>query len=101
MDKEAPVDPYAACLTDEAASLEGKVRHEMVKYVVKELAPYTGDEEDWLAWKDGTITLFTLTGRRIVLEENFYSEAPRLGWSHRQVARIRKARSFQLIKRMM
>ena len=58
----------------------------MIKSAVKELAPHTGDGEDWLACKNYTIALFTLTGRRIVLKENFYLEARRLGWSHRQVA---------------
>ena len=72
---DMPVDPYAPCLTDEAAALEGKVRQEMMKSAVKELRPYSGDGEDWLAWKNDTITLFTLAGRRIVLEENYYMEA--------------------------
>ena len=83
---DMPVDPYAPCLTNEAAALEGKVRQEMMKSAVKELRPYTGDGKDWLAWKNGTITLFTLAGRRIVLEENYYVEAQKLGWTQRQIA---------------
>ena len=86
MDKEAPAGPYAACLTDEAATLEGKVRREMMKSAVEELVPNTGNGEDWLEWKNDTITLVTLAGRRVVLEENFYSKARRLKWTHRQVA---------------
>ena len=85
MDTDMPVDPYAPCLTNEAAALEGKVRQEMMKSAIKELRPYTGDGEDWLAWKNDTITLFTLARKRIVLEENFYVEAQKLGWSQRQI----------------
>ena len=35
--------------------------------------------------ENGTITFFTLAGRRIVLEENFYLEAQKLGWTQRQI----------------
>ena len=80
------VDPYSASLTAEAAAIEEKLRQEMMKSAVKELAPYSGDGEEWLSWKDDTITLFTLAGRRIVLEENFSAEAQRLGWSPQQIA---------------
>ena len=57
------VDPYSASLTTEAAAIEEKLRQEMMKSAVKELAPYSGDGEEWLSWKDDTITLFTLAGR--------------------------------------
>jgi hypothetical protein len=55
--------------------IEKKLRQEMMKSAVKELAPCSGDGEEWLSWKGDTITLFTLSGRRIVLEENFSAEA--------------------------
>jgi hypothetical protein len=58
----------------------------MMKSAVKEPAPCSGDGEEWLSWKDDTITLFTLAGRRIVLEENFSTEAQKLGWSPQQIA---------------
>ena len=85
-DEIRPVDPHAAGLTSEAELSELKVREAMMKSAVKDLSPWSGNNEDWLQWKADTVTCFALAGRRMILEENFKEKAQDDGWPVGEIA---------------
>jgi hypothetical protein len=85
-DGDAPVDPYASSLTDEARIAEGKIRESMLKSALKEISPFSGLNEDWLQWKNDSLACFTLAGRRMVLKDEFRERARDNGWSAEQIS---------------
>ena len=73
------VDLYGENLTDESRDTEMRIRGKMLEAASKTLTPFSGDEDDWFAWRDRTITAITVAGRRMVLDENFAAKASDAG----------------------
>ena len=74
------VDLYAPNLTEEAAETESKLRSKMLESAAKTFTTFSGNEGEWMIWRNKTVTANTIAGRRMVLEDNYIAKAREAGW---------------------
>ena len=79
------VDLYAPNLTDEAGETESKLRAKMLESAAKTLTTFSGNEDEWMIWRNKTVTAITIAGRRMVLEDNFIARAREAGWDKEKI----------------
>jgi hypothetical protein len=75
----------AATTSEEALSLQLKVREALVKEAVKGVSAFTDNAEDWVEWRDATIAVFQAAGRKEVLLPHFQEWALADGWSQEKI----------------
>ena len=61
------------------------MREALVKEAVKGVSAFTDNAEDWVEWRDATITVFQAAGRKEVLLPHFQEWALADGWSQEKI----------------